>query len=276
MAAPYGMAGPQGPKVRFDAIGEAWRLFSAQMGVWIPSLLVVLVISLALSIGLSLLVGMAFGLGTFWAPKQAVGFSLMAIIGQMAASLISGVFTYALTGGLFKMAIRQSRGETIQVGDIFGALDRALPLIGAYLLTTILIYVGMLFCVLPGLILAGLFMFVVPLIVDQNMGVIRAIETSFNTLKSDWLMAALFYLVIAIVAGLGAIACGIGLLFTVPLFFLGIALVYRDFFYGTPAAAYGAAAPPGYGPQPPAGAPPAGYGPQTPPAPNEPPTPPSG
>jgi len=50
--------------------------------------------------------------------------------------------------------------------------------------------------------------------------------------KGDLWMATGLYFLTSLVAGLGAIACGIGMIFTLPLLPLTFAIVYRDFSQG--------------------------------------------
>lgn len=90
--------------------------------------------------------------------------------------------------------------------------------------------VGALFCYLPGIIAAGLLMFVYPIIVDQRVGAIEAMRLSWNALKPDLWTATGYYFVLALLASLGSYLCGIGMFATFPLLFLGTTLVYRDFF----------------------------------------------
>jgi len=128
------------------------------------------------------------------------------------------------------------------------------PLLIGSLLNGLAVAIGSVFCYIPGLVLGGLLMFTIPLIVDRRMDGIEAMKLSFNTLKGDALMATLFYLVVSIVGGLGGIACGIGALFTWPLFFLSISLLYRDYFMGPPTAYPDVTVPPPSEPMPPPGA----------------------
>jgi uncharacterized membrane protein len=51
-------------------------------------------------------------------------------------------------------------------------------------------------------------------------------------LKSQWLMATLFIVVVTILGFVGLILCGVGAIFTMPFYFLSIALLYDDFVRG--------------------------------------------
>ncbi|HEX5323093.1 MAG TPA: hypothetical protein VFW40_04850, partial [Capsulimonadaceae bacterium] len=54
------------------------------------------------------------------------------------------------------------------------------------------------------------------------------LSRSWNAMKGSWFMAALFMLVLAIIALLSAIPCLLGLLATVPMFMIIASLMYRD------------------------------------------------
>src|ERR1051325_9617773 len=124
------------------------------------------------------------------------------------------------------------------------------PLLGAPHVAGVAVFAGAILCVIPAFIAQGILMLAEPLIVDQRMGVFESVSRSWAALREDMLMATLFHIVLGIVAGIGAVACGVGILFTFPLLPLGIAIVYRDFFLGP---AYGASA---YTPPPTAAQPP--------------------
>lgn len=220
------------PQVRFDAIGEAWELFTDQMGAWIGAQLLLIGICLAVFLFVSVVI-----LGI-------VALSGMEPEGRKAASgmvpLLLGISAVAalpllcwLTAGLYRMAVRQVRGERIGALDLFHAGDVWLPALGASLVIGIVVCIGYHFFFLPGMILGGLLMLTLPLIVDRRLGVMDALQQSWNALKTEWLMAGLFYFVLGLVSSLGAIVI-IGALFTYPLVFLGQAIVYRDFFLVQP------------------------------------------
>jgi hypothetical protein len=128
------------------------------------------------------------------------------------------------------MALKQVRGGTVAVGDLFSAGDSVGPLIATALLTALVTGIGAMFCYLPGIIAAGLLMLAFLIVLDQRVGAVEAMKRSWNTLKADLWMATAYYFVIALLASLGAYVCGVGMLFSFPLLFLGTALVYRDFF----------------------------------------------
>ena len=224
---------PPPARVRFETIGESWRWFQQQMGVWIPAILIAGIAYIAASSISNLLFTGSFSGPDFsdWA-NPATGSKLG---GYVAAMLLTYFVQYALWAGLFNLAIKQIRGQAISVGTIFDVGGVVLRVLGASFVVGLAAGVGFIFCILPGLVVFGLTMFTIPLIIDRNMGITEAISESWSTLKSDWLNASVFHLVAIIIGYIGLLGCGVGILFTLPLYFLAVSSVYRDFYLGRPA-----------------------------------------
>lgn len=239
------------PQIRFDAIGEAWRLFQQQMSTWIVATIVAGIGIAIVGVVMYVLMGAMFFGAAATRGGAAAGFSIM---GFFIGILMFAVYFAAIMvfgGGLFRMAIKQVRGEAIAVGDIFTVTDVLPNLLVAAILTGLATAIASLFCVIPGFVVGGLLMLTIPLVVDRRMAAMDAMKASWDALKGDVVMATVFYLVVSIIAQLGAIACYVGLLFTLPLMPLSIAIVYRDFFLAPTAATTGAYDAPGTVPPPP-------------------------
>ncbi len=214
--------------VRFDAIGEAWGLVTQRWGTWALTVIVVIV-----AYGLvSGLVASIFGI------KSLNSFGMfrwrMPPGGSMVHGVLSGLVTGFFVGGMFRMACRQVRGQRFGVEDLFSVFDVLGELMLGSVLYAAALMVATLICfVIPGLLVNGLLMFTFPLIVDRRMPAPAAMAMSWNTLKSQWLMATLFHLVVVFLSGLGVVLCGVGLLLSAPLYVMAIAVLYRDFFLRT-------------------------------------------
>ncbi|HEX8465360.1 MAG TPA: hypothetical protein VF627_12160 [Abditibacterium sp.] len=222
---PFGAPGmaspaPRGPIISFDTITEAWTLLKPNIGVWIGAVLVYAVIS-----------GVFSGLQNVLTPKDVNGVPQIGPI-YLLISLVSFVVGQFFIGGFYRMGLNNVRTGRADLGQLFSATDVLLPLIGSALLSGIAIVIGFLFCLLPGMLLAALLLFMTPLIVDKRMGVFESMSTSFNTLKPQMWMALIYAIVIGLLAYSGLIACLVGVLVTAPLALLAICLTYRDFFDG--------------------------------------------
>lgn len=217
----FGPGAAAGGMIRWDVIGEAWELLKQEMGPWV----IMTLISSA----------------CYFAVSMAIQFIPLAFLdpeegGAQLASLVLTPLNWAVQAffeaGLFMAACKQVRGERIEVGDVFAGGNRYGPVLGAFVLYALLCGLGFMLCIIPGFIVAGRLMLVMPLVADGRLRAGEAIHTSWNAFQGKTLDASLFFLVIGLISGLGILLCGVGILITRPLYYLAIALVYRDFFPG--------------------------------------------
>ncbi|MGQ9542262.1 MAG: hypothetical protein ACUVTY_14400 [Armatimonadota bacterium] len=150
--------------------------------------------------------------------------------------VINLTVNYIVQGAVMNAAIKQVRGQGLQLGGVREVTQVLGNLIVVALLQTVIVAIGLALCILPGIVAIALLMFSVPLVVDQRIGGAQAIRQSFEMLKSQWLMATLFSIVVAILGFVGVLLCGVGLILTLPLYYLSIAVAYNDFTGGAPQA----------------------------------------
>jgi|DewCreStandDraft_4_1066084.scaffolds.fasta_scaffold00990_6 uncharacterized membrane protein len=222
------------PRVRFEAIGEAWSLFKADAGTWVLTSLIALIVVGVVMAAVNLVGNLFLGAAQLSAPEMNPA-AMLAVLGsslivQLITSLIIMFAGVIVTAGIYRMALRRMRGEQISAGDLFNIGDVFPQVLIAGLLTSVIVTIGSLLCIIPGIIAAGLLMFTVPLIVDRQMDGVEAISTSFRTLSADFLNTVLFYVVLSFIVFAGLLACCVGVLVTFPLYHLAVAIVYRDFF----------------------------------------------
>lgn len=222
------MSHPQGegnqPRIRFEAIGGAWALYQQQMGMWILISLVIVLIGVAINSVLEILLGRA--------PTGLSPFSMFLAPSRLLLNFIESTISYTLVGAALHAAIRHVRGEGVRLEY----LTEVVPIGGKLIITSLIVGVAttiaMIFCILPAVVVGGLLMFAIPLVVDKKAEPLDAVRQSFEMLKSQWLMATLFYFVATLVGIVGVILCGVGLILTLPMFLLSVALLYDDFVRG--------------------------------------------
>ncbi|WP_169978076.1 hypothetical protein [Tautonia rosea] len=253
---------PRNVPIRFDHLSGASRLASRQQGTWILILLVLVVLgavaNLILAFGLGGLSG-AIGIPAGAVDASAASFNAADLLIQAGTFLSTTAVIAFPLGGLFRTACKQVRGKPIAVGDLFGAIDVFGQVFLVVLLIEILTVIAVSVVVLPfwiavallpprdaplallGALVFGMIAFAlitsrlmlaIPLVVDGRQNALAAIRKSWVALRGQTLSAIAFNALAAIVASLGAILLGIGLLFTAPIYYVAIALVYRDLFLG--------------------------------------------
>jgi hypothetical protein len=145
--------------------------------------------------------------------------------------LFNALVCTPLMAGLFWFYLKRIRGETASVEDLFAGYRMAfMPLLLAAMIKGVLIGLGTLFCVLPGLFLSLIWAFTTPLIIDKRLEFWPAMETSRQAVMENVFAFLLLFLLSAGIFLSGILACGVGFIFTAPLSLLVIAYAYNDLF----------------------------------------------
>jgi hypothetical protein len=242
------------PQVRLgEWISEGWRMFTEQWKAWVVNALIFLGITVfpvaAVSIGsylyfLSILTTTPRNATPDISGEAVFGF-LMVLLVTILFSLVTQSF---LLGGMHLSAMKQLRGEKVEVRDLFSGGSYFFQILGATLLIVALCAIGYLLCILPAFLVLGALFFTIPLIVDRRLGVVEAMKTSYELTRRNIWMFTLFVFVLYFLASAGNYACFVGMLATYPLLFTVTAVAYRDLF-GLEGARYFRPPIPGY-PQP--------------------------
>ena len=156
-----------------------------------------------------------------------IGVAFVPILGWIASPFITG----ALLGGLYFVFLRRIRGEPAEVGDVFAGFKLAyLNLLLANIVSGLLIAVGVLLCVLPGIYLAIGYMFTLALVIDKKMEFWTAMEVSRQVVHQHWWLVFGFSLVCLLVNFAGILACFIGIIVSAPLTMVATMYLYEDLF----------------------------------------------
>ncbi|MCG8343128.1 MAG: hypothetical protein MI684_09865 [Chlorobiales bacterium] len=143
-------------------------------------------------------------------------------------SLVGSLVTAPLYAGFIVVVFMLFKGQQVQFGDFFKGFNYFLPLVLASIVMGILVAIGMILLVLPGIYLLVSYMFVSMLIVDYRMEFWQAMETSRQIVTKNWFSLFVFVLMLFVINLLGALALGIGLLVTAPLSVCSLCVAYRD------------------------------------------------
>ena len=210
---------------------RAWELLNPHLAVWMGAYALYLAISF---ISATVIERWLLGTGTTF-PQAVVWW----VWGKYLQLLIAQYFW----GGLFRMAINHVRTGRADMVDFFCVYDVLPALLMAGLVLPLMSFLGVALCLVPGILVAGLTMFVLPLIVDQEMGFFRALTASYRALKPHVLTASLFATVMFLLTCSGLMLFGVGLLVSGPLATLAIAIFYCAY-YDNPKAEASATAMP--------------------------------
>jgi hypothetical protein len=153
---------------------------------------------------------------------------LMTLIYIIVIVAGAGVLHGPLAVGFYLAALKRMSGRTPQVGDLFNGFSVFLPTLIASLLISALAFVGLLLCIIPGLIVPALFVFAYLFVMDKRMDFWPAMQASHEVVKKDYFGFIMFVLALGAINFCGALLCGVGLLATIPLTYGATLAAYRD------------------------------------------------
>ena len=152
------------------------------------------------------------------------------LVGRVVLNIFVAAASSILGIGIAMMGVRRAAGLAINFSTAFNYFDRALNVFLAILLSTLLIYLGLILLLVPGVYLAIAFCLTMPLIGDRNLGPWQAMETSRKAVTKRWFQFLGLFLVVGLVVIVSAIPLGIGLIWTAPWSINVIGVVYRRVF----------------------------------------------
>lgn len=143
---------------------------------------------------------------------------------SLADFLVVQVFVFMGTTSFFLKVHDDAEGATL--GDAW-APQKYWEFLGAYLLTLVIIAVGFVLLIIPGIILLMVLYFTPFLVIDRRLGPLQAIAESARITKGYRWQLFIFTLALALINILGFLAVFVGLLVSIPVSWLAMAHAYR-------------------------------------------------
>ncbi len=137
-----------------------------------------------------------------------------------------------MTGGLMLIGVRRVLEQRVSWKMAFAAFSskKVLSMTIATVLQILLIAIGFVLLVLPGIYLTVGYALTLPLILDKGLGPWEALETSRKAIHKKWWTVLGMYLVMMLLYMVSMIPLGLGLIWTVPMFLVLIGVLYARLF----------------------------------------------
>jgi hypothetical protein len=148
-------------------------------------------------------------------PAAALAGSLTVYLLGFLGMLVTAFFLYGIIIPLTNGALTIAAADRILGGqagwrEVWMLLFRRLgKLLSALVPAAIVVVIGCVFCLIPGLVLALFFTFVAPVVLVEGLGGRAALERSTTLVRSDWLRVALLLLAFAVVRGVAQVVASI-------------------------------------------------------------------
>ena len=188
--------------------------------------------------------------GSFWAAG-AIFFVAVLILGAVlgggsallsgqgdAGGVLMGLFVqlvimavmYPFMAGIVMLGIERSVDLPLSYKNVFSYFSYTLPLLGVAVLMSLLVTIGFILLIIPGIYLSLAYMFAVPLVVEKNLGIWDAMETSRKAVTRHWFKFFFLFLIMGVLVMISVIPFGIGLIWTYPMMVVMMGIMYREIF----------------------------------------------
>lgn len=143
---------------------------------------------------------------------------LIGIVGGATAGLLTG----PMIVGYMRMIKREDEGTKAEIADVFKGFDDFVPALLAVLVSSIIVGIGFMLCFIPGLLIMALVPTAAYLVAVGEKDGINAIKRAWDAVKANLLGSVFCALVLGIVGSIGGLLCGIGMIITLPIAFIGM------------------------------------------------------
>jgi hypothetical protein len=158
---------------------------------------------------------------------------IMTLVMFIVCFLTLGILSFVLTAGYFHSILLMRReGREPQLKDLFSYMRLFFPLLGFAVVVFIAAFIGFSLFFLPGvaIVLAVSYccLFMLPLMTDKNLGLIKAIKTSYSMVMQGNItdIIAVYIIFVGLLAAGSSIF--IGFLFTQPFATVFLISVYEE------------------------------------------------
>ena len=191
-----------------SAYGNGWR----QLWKYFLELFLIAIIGFV--------IGIPSGMGS-WGQGAAASF--LSVIGTAYMILIAWPIDYGVSFSYLKAA----RGDSLEIKNMFEVFQNYWNAVLAALLVTVIVIIGLILLIVPGIIFACKLAFTPYLVVDRKMAVIEAVKGSWNMTRGHaWKVFLIILLAIPIsIAGL--ICLGVGFILSIIWIRMAFASLYH-------------------------------------------------
>ena len=150
-------------------------------------------------------------------------------IGSLIVTVLRVVVGLIISMGLIKITLEFVDKGKPQVSDLFYTKS-ILNYFLVSVLRSLIIVVGFILFIIPGIIFSIKLQFATYLVIDKDMGVVDSLNKSWEMTKGVKWNLFLFSLLLVLINIVGLLALIVGLIITIPLSIIATAFVYRKLY----------------------------------------------
>ncbi|MDB5348231.1 MAG: hypothetical protein JWP89_6608 [Schlesneria sp.] len=205
-----------------DVISTSWEIFKDNVGMTLGCVLIGGILINVISLPQNILSGIGDVMEQQGDANAATMFNLLSLC-FLPLSVAGQIFIWA---GQARMLLNIVRGKRAELSDLFTGARYFWRLLGSAIVFGLMLIIGFILCIVPGTIVALMFGVFVYVLVDQDPPGIECLSLARAVTKDNRVTLFVIGLAAVGINLLGLLALCVGLLFTVPLTTLFIAVAY--------------------------------------------------
>lgn len=165
---------------------------------------------------------------------EVMGLGGVSFLGDLILGWVADAFFVGLAAplwlGVLMISIYRATNHSHSYRLIFQYFSKYGVLYKGSLLSTLLMCLGFVLFILPGIYLMVCYSFVLPLIGNRQLSVWQALEVSRKAVTKHWFKIFGIHLLLGLIIVISAIPLGIGLIWSVPFTYMVFGILYRNIF----------------------------------------------
>lgn len=210
-----------------EIIREAWGKTSGSKGTVWMAILIYIAVSIPVTMGVPFVLEL-IGLSSTAEPGQQ--FDAMLIAGVVVSQVIIMAVTMPLGAGMFMVGLKIAAGAPVSGSEVVMYFHKIIPLLVTVILMYIMIAIGFVLFVIPGIYLMFAYYLAIPLVVEKGLGPWQALEASRKAVSKRWFRFVGLGIVLLLAMMVGMLPLGIGLIWVLPLMTIAFGIAYRNIF----------------------------------------------
>lgn len=199
-------------------LGRGWELLQQNIGGFIGFVVILFLINVAFAVLSGVLDPGSLDASSDQSPSGV----------SSLLSIANSILSIPLNAGFYVVALKLAKRRPTTFSDFFRGFNYFVQLLLASIVMAILIAIGFILLIIPGIYLAVAYGFTVPLIIERKMDFWQAMETSRKVITKRWFSFFGLGLLVFLINVAGVLPCLLGLLITIPLTYCAYVAAYED------------------------------------------------
>jgi uncharacterized membrane protein len=165
----------------------------------------------------------SYGSGFEYSTSSSLGAASIAVL--VLGGLVMLVLIAAIQSAYLAGVLDIANGQPVSIGSFFKP-----RMVGSVIIATVIIGIASVigsFCFILGIVISIFTLFATVSIVDRRLSPIDGIKASIDIAKANFVQVLLTWLLAAVIAVVGALVCGVGLIVSIPVAALFVVYAYR-------------------------------------------------